>query len=66
MYWTFNELNGTQVRDDSGVDNHGVFDDNLTFSPNLFEYSTVGRRAPPYNLKGIKRLHSKITEANLI
>ena len=25
VYWTFNELNGTQVRDDSGKSNHGFF-----------------------------------------
>ena len=36
VYWTFNELAGTEVRDDSGKENHGVFDDNLTASPNLF------------------------------
>ena len=43
VYWTFNELNGTQVRDDSGKNNHGVFDDNLTATPNLFDYSEIGR-----------------------
>ena len=41
VYWTFNELNGTQVRDDSGKNNHGVFDDNLTATPNLFDYSEI-------------------------
>ena len=29
------------MRDDSGKENHGIFDDNLTASPNLFDYSKL-------------------------
>ena len=43
VYWTFNELNGTQIRDDSGKENHASFDDNLTKNPNLFDYSEPGK-----------------------
>ena len=40
VYWTFNELNGSVVRDDSGIENHGSFYDesNLT-TPDLFDHS---------------------------
>ena len=34
-----------------GKSNHGVFDDNLTFS-NLFEYSLVGRDGTALSLEG--------------
>ena len=39
VYWTFNELNGSVVRDDSGIENHGSFYDesNLT-TPDLFDH----------------------------
>jgi hypothetical protein len=36
-------LNGTQVRDDSGKENHASFDDNLTSNPDLFDYSEPGK-----------------------
>ena len=43
VYWTLDELNGTEVRDDSGKNNPRTFDDNLTITPNLFDYSEIGR-----------------------
>ena len=52
VYWTFNELAGTEVRDDSGKENHGVFDDNLTASPNLFDYSEIGRNGTALKFDG--------------
>ena len=44
VYWTFNELNGSVVRDDSGIENHGMFYDesNLT-TPDLFDHSETGK-----------------------
>ena len=52
VYWTFNELNGTEVRDDSGKNNHGLFDDNLTITPNLFDYSEIGRNGTALRFDG--------------
>ena len=49
---TFNELNGTQIRDDSGKNNHAVFDDNLTSSPNAFNYSEIGKEGTALRFDG--------------
>ena len=48
------------MRDDSGKENHGVFDDNLTASPNLFDYSEIGRNGTALDLMEIKQLPSSM------
>ena len=51
VYWTFNELNGTQVRDDSGYENHGFVEDNVT-TPDLFAHSAPGKQGSGMRFDG--------------
>ena len=51
VYWTFNELNGTEVRDDSGLENHGYVENN-TSTPDLFFHSEPGRNGSAIRFDG--------------
>ena len=48
------------MRDDSGKENHGIFDDNLTASPNLFNYSEIGRNGTALRFDGNQTVTSSM------
>ena len=53
VYWTFNELNGSIIRDDSGVDNHGYFYDESNLSmPDSFDHSEVAKNGTGIRFDG--------------
>ena len=52
VYWTFDELNGTEVKDSSGRNNHGLWDNNISSSSDLFDYAETGRQGPGLRFDG--------------
>ena len=55
VYWTFNELNGTEVRDDSGLENHGYVENNT--APLIFSFIlNLEGMDRPYDLMAVKLL----------
>ena len=55
VYWTFNELNGTSVRDDSGFNNDGQFADSSN-AADLFAHSEAGRNGTALRFDGNETL----------
>ncbi len=64
VYWTFNELNGSIIRDDSGVDNHGYFYDESNLSiPDSFDHSEIAKKGTGIRFDGYQTIKLEQDEA---